>query len=174
MMDDEVRYPNHEVDFIRGNLYGSRNYTWRCMTVAPATMGTKSAIMITLRYMKDISDSLRGHFFSRMIVCVDIHVRNYVVGTCISESPNGARAPVLQKKLNPQKFILKNYEKIIVVENTMIHQCEKFQTQTLYILICVKKRNLGRFQIFEIAHCSSIQICTFLFLPRTEYKEFLI
>ena len=94
-----------------------------------------------------------------------------------AESPNGARAPwssVLQKKLNPHKFISKNYEKIIVVENTMIHQCENFQTQTLYILICVKKRNLGRFQIFEIAHCSSIQICTFLFLPRTEYKEFLI
>ena len=49
------------------------------------------------------------------------------------------------------KFLLqKILKKILVVENIVIHDCENFQSQTCYILICAKKINLARFQNFEI------------------------
>ena len=72
-----------------------------------------------------------------------------------------------------RKFLFqKILKKTIVVENTIIHQCENFQPQTLYILICEKKRNLARFQIFVIAHCSPIQICRFVFFTQNKIQEF--
>ena len=48
------------------------------------------------------------------------------------------------RKFDFQKIL----KTIMVVDNTMIYHCEKFQPQIRNILIYAKKRNLARFQFF--------------------------
>ena len=63
----------------------------------------------------------------------------------------------------------------MVVDNTMIYHCEKFQLQIRNILIYAKKRNLARFQIIQIAHCSPSQLCGFsLFCSEQNTRNFLL
>ena len=56
----------------------------------------------------------------------------------------------------------------------MIHQCENFQPQNLYILICEKREIWPDFKILRLRTVHRFRSADFSFFPRTEYREFLI
>ena len=84
---------------------------------------------------------------------------------------HGAR---VSKKIWIRKFdFQKILKKIMVVDNTMIYHCEKFQAQIRNILIYAKREIWQDFKFFRLRTVHLFRSAYFSFLPRSEYNEFV-